>query len=221
MGPGPKGAGLLTRGLPFLLAAQVVLELPGGGTVLAGDFQRRVWQPRRPEKGVSLVMGGAATWFVTNFYRIYLPLRPGAGYSLEFGYRWNRYLHTYGALTYTEHRPRGTWMWHDEYGFLVAEFKLVVPFLRWGPLRSSAVIGLGRAALVGGEERFGGGSLLAGLQAEYFLTRRLTVGLEARVRYVDYTRVIYRLPTRLASGTVDGSNTSLLWLRLALHLGRI
>ncbi|NOZ57415.1 MAG: hypothetical protein GXO73_11585 [Calditrichaeota bacterium] len=182
----------------------------------------RLWKPRRVEKGLSLAFSGATTWFTAEFYRIYLPLRPGSGWSAEVGYRWNRWIQTYGALTYTEHHPRFWWLWSGTYGFLVAELKAVFPLTRWRHLRPAAVVGYGRAVLSGEQEQLLGHTILAGALVEYFLTRRVTLGAEALVRYIDYTSVEYRVPgVYLNYGTVNGSHTALLWLRLAVHLGRI
>jgi len=189
---------------------------------LKAQSSERLWKPRRVEKGVSVAVSGATTWFTTEFYRIYLPLRSGSGWSAEFGYRWSRWVQTFAALTYTEHHPRAWWLWSGTYGFLVAELRVVFPLGRWRDLRPAAVVGYGKAILSGEQEELLGHTVLAGALLEYFLTRRLTLGIEALVRYIDYTSVEYRVPgVYLSYGTVNGSHTALLWLRLAVHLGRI
>ncbi len=187
----------------------------------AGQKARRVWQPKQVEKGVSVSVAGASTFLAARFYDIYLPLRPGPGMALGLGYRWSRYLQTYLVLTYTEHRTKPGWLWRADYGFLLAEIQVVVPVARWGRFKPAAVVCYGRGALAGGEESFGGVSLAAGLQLEYFLSRRWTLAVVGYARYIDYDRVQYRLPTLLSAGTVDGSHFTLFWLRLAWHLGKL
>jgi len=204
----------------------LILTLAVVTTALSSDLRAqnvgRLWKPRRVEKGVSLAFSGATTWFITEFYRIYLPLRPGSGWCAEFGYRWNRWLQTYATATYTEHEPRSWWQWSGKYGFLAVELKAVVPLVRWRRVRPAAVFGYGKAVLKGEQEELLGHTLSTGVLVEYFLTRRWTLGAEGLVRYIDYTSVQYRVPgVRLSYGTVNGSHSVLLWLRLALHLGRI
>lgn len=183
--------------------------------------RKRVWQPRRIDRGVSVAVCGTATFLTANFYDVYLPLRPGVGLSLQLGYRWNRYVQTFLALTYSEHPLRSGFLWAGRYGFLLAELQVVIPLIRWRGWRPAVLLGMGRAALSDGQDAFAGTPLLAGVQVEYPISRRLTIGAQALARYIDYTSVQYRLPTALGHGTVDGSNLSVVWLRVACHLGRL
>ena len=198
------------------------LLLTGLDPLQAAAHQRkRIWRPKRVEQGVSVAVYGARTSLTANFYDIYLPLRAGLGYGVQIGYRWSRYVQTYLALTYTEHDLKPGWLWSGRYGFLLGELQAVIPIVHWRRLRPAAVFGYGRAVLAGGEDSFGGVSLLAGAQLEYFLSRRVTLAAMVCVRYIDYDRVQYRLPTALAAGTVEGSNVSLIWLRAAYHFGQL
>jgi len=208
----------IRRWMPLALAAMI--PLVGAAGVVSGE-PRRVWRRAPTERGISLCVAGATTFLRSGFYDVYLPLRAGAGMEMALGYRWSRWLQTYVSMIYTEHELRPDWPWQDRYGFLVAELHVVVPLARWKRLRPAVVAGLGRGVLAGGEESLKGSSLLIGVQLEYFLTRRWTVGAGVRARYIDYSSVQYRLPTLLATGTVDGSNLNLCWIRMAWHLGRV
>ncbi|MDZ7373387.1 MAG: hypothetical protein ONB23_05390 [candidate division KSB1 bacterium] len=182
---------------------------------------RRVWRRPAPERGVSLAVHAAVTYLSGNFYDVYLPLRRGAGGELAVGYRWNRRVQTYLALLYSEHVLPPRWLWHDRYGLLVAELRVVLPLVARGRTRPAVVLGYGRGVLAGGEELLRGTSLAAGLQVEWFVADRWSLGAAVLARYVDYDHVQYRLPTLLSTGTVDGSNLTLGWLRVACHLGRV